>query len=366
MTTLFRTPDEYGLSLILGGAEGKLWDIAGVYASMARSLNRYNATRTQTKLDFYPPHYIATAPPTIEGKLNDHSWLNPAATWFTFDALTEVNRPEEDANWSKFSTSSRIAWKTGTSFGFRDGWAVGVTPKYVIAVWVGNATGEGRPGLTGIQTAAPILFDIFSMLRSPDWFEKPEQLMKQVRVCTQSGMRALDLCEGQQQWIPEAGLKSGACKYHRTVHLDASMKYRVSSDCASPSEMQHVSWFVLPPAMEFYYRVKNPLYKVLPPYLSGCSHQSSSYMEFVYPREETRLSLPTELDGRPGKIIFEIAHRSPTATVHWHLDEEFVGSTTGIHQLALNPSEGQHRVTCVDDNGETIMTKVEIVPSRNH
>ncbi len=365
MTTLFRTPDEYGLSLILGGAEGKLWDIAGMYASMARSLNRYNATRTQTKSDFHPPHYITQKSKSIEGKLNDHSWLDPAATWFTFDALTEVNRPEEDANWSKFSTSSRIAWKTGTSFGFRDGWAVGVTPKYVIAVWVGNATGEGRPGLTGIQTAAPILFDIFSMLRSPDWFEKPEQLMKQVRVCAQSGMRALDLCEGQKQWIPEAGLKSGACKYHRTVHLDASLKYRVSSDCASPSEMQHVSWFVLPPAMEYYYRVKNPLYKVLPPYLSGCTHQSSSYMEFVYPREETRLSLPTELDGRPGKIIFEIAHRSPTATVHWHLDEEFVGSTTGIHQLALNPSEGQHRVTCVDDNGETIMTKIEIVPSRN-
>lgn len=57
-----------------------------------------------------------------------------------------------------------IAWKTGTSYGFRDAWAVGVTPRYAVGVWVGNATGEGKPGLVGAQTAGPVLFDIFNYL----------------------------------------------------------------------------------------------------------------------------------------------------------------------------------------------------------
>lgn len=75
--------------------------------------------------------------------------------------MNELARPEEDANWEMYSTSQKIAWKTGTSFGFRDAWAVGVTPKYVVGVWVGNADGEGRPGLIGREVAAPIMFDVF-------------------------------------------------------------------------------------------------------------------------------------------------------------------------------------------------------------
>ena len=64
-----------------------------------------------------------------------------------------------------------IAWKTGTSYGFRDAWAVGVTPRYAVGVWVGNATGEGKPGLVGAQTAGPVLFDIFNLLPASSWFD---------------------------------------------------------------------------------------------------------------------------------------------------------------------------------------------------
>ena len=72
-----------------------------------------------------------------------------------------------------------IAWKTGTSYGFRDAWAVGVTPRYAVGVWVGNATGEGKPGLVGAQTAGPVLFDIFNYLPSSPWFERPDVYKRQ-------------------------------------------------------------------------------------------------------------------------------------------------------------------------------------------
>ena len=85
----------------------------------------------------------------------------------TLSALTEVNRPEE-IDWKSIPSMQTIAWKTGTSYGFRDAWAVGVTPRYTVGVWVGNATGEGKPGLVGAQTAGPVLFDIFSYLPSSE------------------------------------------------------------------------------------------------------------------------------------------------------------------------------------------------------
>ncbi|HEU4719702.1 MAG TPA: penicillin-binding protein 1C, partial [Bacteroidia bacterium] len=361
LTTITRPADDYGLSLILGGAEGTLWDLAGAYASMARTLTRYNKTGAYDKTDFHPPFYMPQKNETHEPQVGEHSYFDASAIWFTFDAMTEVTRPDEEVNWTEFLSSNKIAWKTGTSFGFRDGWAIGVTPKYVVAVWVGNADGVGRPGLTGINTAAPVLFDIFSMLRSPEWFAKPESDMAKVMICKESGCRATDLCDKEEQWIPKSGLHSQACPYHVLVHLDHTGKFQVTSDCEDPSDMQHVPWFVLPPTMEYYYKQKNPGYKTLPPFRKDCGGQPTHSMDFVYPREETQLYIPTELDGRPGKVVFEIAHRKPGTTVFWHLDDQYMGSTKGIHQFAMNPDPGEHKVTCVDENGESISMKFTIL-----
>lgn len=361
MTTITRPPDDYGLSLILGGAEGKLWDLSGVYASMARTLSRYSETGVYDKRDFHPPYYTPHAAPEGESPVGEHSYFDASAIWYTFEAMSEVTRPDEEVNWTDFLSSNKIAWKTGTSFGFRDGWAIGVTPKYVVAVWVGNADGEGRPGLVGVQTAAPILFDIFSLLRNNEWFKKPVNDMEKVWVCRESGCRALDICDKEEQLIPKSGLKSGPCPYHKLVHLDAGGNYRVTSECEDISRMQHISWFILPPTMEYYYKTKNPTYKILPPFRDGCGNSAGNAMDFVYPREETQLYIPVELDGRPGKVVFEIAHRKTGTKVYWHLDDQYMGSTDGLHQLAMNPEPGEHTVTCVDENGESISMKFEII-----
>jgi penicillin-binding protein 1C len=87
-------------------------------------------------------------------------------------------------------------------------------------------------------------------------------------------------------------------------------------------------------------------------------------MDFVYPREETMLYIPVELNGRPGKVIFEIAHRRPGTTVYWHLDDQYMGSTKDIHQFAMNPDPGKHVITAVDEFGESISMKCEIVSER--
>src|ERR1043165_6842507 len=151
MTTLNRPASHYGLSIILGGAEGSMWDMAGIYASMARTLNHYTQYKARYfTQDVHPVTCSITGKPKLNAKDGvNASVFGAGAIWSAFNAMEEVSRPDMEVNWTEFSSSQRIAWKTGTSFGFRDAWAIGCTPNHVVVTWAGNADGEGRPGLTG-------------------------------------------------------------------------------------------------------------------------------------------------------------------------------------------------------------------------
>ena len=220
-------------------------------------------------------------------------------------------RPGEEGLWQQFSSSQKIAWKTGTSFGFRDGWAIGLTPKNVVAVWVGNTDGEGRPGLVGIQTAAPILFDIFRLLPNTKWFEKPTYNFVYVPVCRQSGYRAnIDCPDVDTLFMPPNATKVALCPYHKIIHLDATGSFRVTASCESPSAMQHKSWFILSPAMEFYYKQRNMDYIPLPPFKPGCDFaESGKLIEIIYPQPDAKIYVPLEINGQRGSTVFTAAHR---------------------------------------------------------
>jgi penicillin-binding protein 1C len=331
---------------------------------MARTLNHYKTYEGKYDEDAYHPScYILQQKP--EPSLSQSAVFDAASIYLTFEAMVEVARPDEDAGWRQYTSSSRVAWKTGTSFGFRDGWAVGVTPKYVVGVWTGNADGEGRPGLIGLHTAAPILFDIFSVLKPVKWFSAPYEAMERITVCQQSGSRATEICSPVDTvYVQTKGLRSEPCKYHRLVHLDPTGSYRVNSNCEDVSNMQHQSWFVLPPAMEWYYKSKTPSYKALPPLRSDCESGGLASMEIIYPKTFSKIYVPVELDGKPGKTIFQVAHRNQGSTIYWHLDNTFIGSTQNVHQLGLNPDEGTHTLTLVDQDGESVAQQFEIISKR--
>lgn len=368
MSSLNKPPDHYGLSLILGGSEGTLWDITGMYASMARTLNHYGQyvswKNKYDRKDFHGPTYL---PDQSHAKnMEATSWLSAASIYQTFEALKEVYRPGEETGWQYFSGSKKIAWKTGTSFGFRDGWAVGVTPQYAVGIWVGNADGEGRPGLTGTETAAPVMFDIFSQLSGTGWFQQPNTEMQKVKICFKSGQRVSGSCEqGIDTWIGKVGLGSLPCSFHKTIHLSQDNKFRVHSDCESVNKIIHANWFVLPPIQEYYFKSKNITYKPLPPFRNDCQSSTTlAAMDLIYPKPNARIYIPRDLDGTPGRSVFELAHRSPTMKVYWHLDGEFVGETHKNHQMALNPEEGKHVLTLVDEAGEALEGRFQIISKR--
>ena len=329
ITTMNRDADHYGASLILGGAEATLQEICGMYALLAKQL--------ESGAELYD---VTEVPVSLSG------------LWFMFEAMSRLNRPEEEADWQQFESMKKIAWKTGTSFGGKDAWAIGVNPQYVVGVWVGNATGEGRSGMTGVGYAAPVMLRAFSHLRTSSWFEPPYDDMAEEAVCRASGHRASEYCtEVDTVPIPHSGVRSDICPYHKLVHLNKERTYRVNSSCYSLSEMINEPWFVLPPVQEYYYRQSHINYRPLPPMMAGCEGADIRPLDIIYPNHGAILYMPVDFEGKKQSIVCEATHHNSDAVIYWHLDNEYLGSTQYMHSMAIQPAPGLHTLTIVDDAG---------------
>lgn len=388
MTTLNRPADHYGLSLILGGTEGTLWDIANAYAGMAHAVTDYNRDGTYYEREnfrllhdhhpaernyFVKPdgqssnlfeNFAMAKNSALRSKQGESPVFNAGAAWLTLQALTNVNRPEE-LNRDFVPSVRRVAWKTGTSYGFRDAWSVGVTPKYLVAVWTGNASGEGRPGLTGARTSAQVMFDLFNILPATGWFETPYGELAEAAVCRESGQLQGMYCPESSidtLLIPSRGLQGAVCSYHRRVHLSDDGQYRVYEQCAGDRGIRSVSWFQLPPSWEWYYKQQHPGYRSLPPFSPECvsGNLSDAVMQFIYPYPGAILRITKQLDGSRGKAVFELAHRNPSTRVFWHLGTDYLGETSNIHQMELSPDPGEHTLTVVDENGISLSIRFEV------
>jgi penicillin-binding protein 1C len=352
--------NHYGLSLILGGAEVNLIDITSVYAGLARRLMSYNEMdNNYSKTSFFKSPIATSYKQFFSINENDFS---AAAIYETFEVLTEVNRPISQEGWKSFSSSRKIAWKTGTSFGNKDAWAIGVTPEYTIGIWVGNADGEGRPGLTGSNSAAPILFDVLDRLPNTTWFNKPRYDYIEQKICRLSGFKASVDCELTDiVEIPDAKSNTTVCPFHVVVHLDKAEKHRVNANCEKLSNIVTRKWFVLPPAQEWYYKIKLPLYKTIPPWRSDCINQDDKVMEFLYPMYPNKIYLAKDIGGKRTNAVFDLVHRTTSTKIYWHLDGHYLGSTQHFHQLEISARIGKHVIIVVDENGNELIKKFEIV-----
>ncbi len=354
--------NHYGLSLILGGAESNLWDLCKSYAAFSSTINHFNETSSEYFLnEFCEPTFFDSENIAFGKKSSEKTVFDAASIYLTYESLKEVNRPESDDNWEFFDDSKQIAWKTGTSYGFRDAWAIGTTKDYVVGVWVGNADGEGRPGLVGVQAAAPILFDVFDLLPNSQWFKKPFDEMQEIEICAKSGYRVSTNCDDKQlQFVQKSGLKTRPCPYHLLVHLDTNQNYQVNSSCEDLSKINHQSWFSLPPLMEYYYKKKNPFYKSLPAFRSDCLGENEFEMQFIYPKESSTIFLPKDFNEKVNELVLKVVHSKKNSTLFWYLDKTYIGQTNDIHNIAIIPEIGEHLISVVDKFGNELNRKVTI------
>jgi len=331
-----------------------------MYASFGRSLLSYTKNYGKYgKNDFQLCHYLKTNKDKSD-ELSSYSALSAGAVWYTLEALSTVNRPWGEIGWEYFASTHKIAWKTGTSFGSRDAWSVGVTPQYTVGVWVGNSSGEGRPGLTGVTHASPVMFEIFKYLNSSIWFEEPRSDMEHIPVCTQSGYRAGENCTAEMRFVPKQGIKVKVCPFHRSVFLDSTGTYRVTAACYPVAKMQVVPWFVLSPSQEYFFRKIHPEYSPLPPYKSDCIPPKEQVLDIMEPDNNSAIYIPRGTGGEAGMLIFEAVHRDPDATLFWHIDQEYIAETTGMHKIEVSPSVGKHTLTVEDNQGNIVQRRFKI------
>ncbi|MCP4420006.1 MAG: hypothetical protein GY805_25640, partial [Chloroflexi bacterium] len=196
-------------------------------------------------------------------KENQQQIISKGAAYLTLQMLKELNRPGSEYYWQQFQNQWPLAWKTGTSYGQRDAWAVGVNPQWTIAVWAGNFSGEGNPELAGSRSAGPILFDLFNMLpkeKNKQWFERPENELSDIKLCAWSGYLATEHCPNPViADAPRLMKTMRLCPWHRSLFVDENEKYEVCSLCWQERKYHKVQRLVLPADISQYLRQQGQL-----------------------------------------------------------------------------------------------------------
>ncbi|WP_024462154.1 penicillin-binding protein 1C [Marinimicrobium sp. LS-A18] len=344
VSTLHRPAEDYGLSLILGGAEGTLWELTNLYARMT-SMARAGTWPAEAQR-IHGEH----------GEAKGDPGLGQGAAWLTLQALLNVVRPGTDALWRDFSGSQAIAWKTGTSYGLRDAWAIGSNGRYTVGVWAGNAGGEPAPALSGQKSAAPVLFEVFAQLGNHRWFDRPTRALKTVSVCITDGYLAGGQCESREIDIPRHSHFQQVTPHYQRVQLDATGQYRVHAGCERVSAMVSADLFTLPPLQAHFWRLHHSDYRPVPPWRPDCLAAVHHYaddqpMDLLYPREGSQVYIPLELSGRRGRTVLQAVHRHPEGKLFWHLDDRYLGKTRLFHEQAVSLDPGWHKLRLVDGDG---------------
>ncbi len=341
-TTFNHDSEYYGLPLILGGGEITMWEAARAYADL---MNK--ACMEQSD---FP--------------------ISTGSSWITVNVLSTGIRPEDEANWQKYANSKRIAWKTGTSNGNRDAWAIGITREYTVAVWIGNANGMGNPDLKSVSTSAPVMFDIFSVLPKTSWPDIPYDDLTEQTVCSHSGFAASPDCkETKSIFRSRAAVTPELCPYCKKISFTFDKKYRATTEDLTGEKAGIYNGtlptiekrFVLPPNLEYWYKNTSVVYSSLPDFVPWHHSTSADNLSIVFPEPNAKIIIPVEIDGTQGAMVMQAAVRSSDTFVYWDVDGIYLGYTEKVHEMTISPDPGTHILTVTDSNGNILKRKFEIL-----
>ncbi|QQS07037.1 MAG: penicillin-binding protein 1C [Fibrobacterota bacterium] len=379
MWHLFRPADDYGLALALGSGEASLVELVGMYAGLgsnglAQPMD-LGASLDGSRLRVGGPPLGGGAKGSLEsahkaflaamgGPGRKEQVLSPGATWLTLKAMRIGGRIEEEAAWKAFAAGRSVAWKTGTSFGHRDAWTIGITPRWVVGVWAGNPRGDGRPQLWGSKAAAPLMFRILPLLPQDGraWPEPPSELVR-VGVCSLSGLRRSPICPpGDAVLATPAGKAAPQDSFYQILQFDSARAFQVDAACQPLDRQVRETLLVAPVGAGSYYREVFPgRLPQLPPVRPDChdvARQAS--MEVLLPEENTTLTLPIDLSGEPERMVVELRHRDRAIGIRCFLDGRDLGMETRFRSWSARPAPGTHVLVCSDEAGESVRRRFRV------
>lgn len=323
----------YGLALVLGGGEVTMEELAQLYAMLANE-GRWQALR-----------YLAGEKSPPGGGI---SLLSPSAAFITLDMLRQTPRPDTYG-----PARPAVAWKTGTSWGFRDAWTAGVFGPYVLVVWVGNFDGMSNPAFIGIEAAAPLFLRIVDALRaerldpgSPA-ITQPGDLQK-VEICTASGELPNEYClRRSQAWFIAGKSPAKTSTLHRAIWIDQRNGKLACGP--GPHVRQEIIEFWPSDMQAIFRQAGMPLRQ---PPSGDCGNEALPDMDAPHIVSPLRGVVHLQRLGRQEPIYLRAEAGPKAGTLHWFADDALVGSSQPGEVLAWQPPQvANYTIRVVDQRG---------------
>ncbi|RPJ06382.1 MAG: hypothetical protein EHM28_10160, partial [Spirochaetaceae bacterium] len=351
ITTLFRHADDYGLPLIIGGAEANLFELAAAYRGLAR-LGEFEPITIIERENYQ----IQKGPERL---------ISRGACYMTLQILNDLKRPGAEYYWEQYNNQWPIAWKTGTSFGQRDAWAIGVTPEWTVAIWIGNFTGEGNANLKSGEMAGSLMLDIFNSLpKNPSlaWFQRPEDDLKKIEICSETGYLAgPDCLKTSFVDAPASQPTLPICPYHIGIYVDDTGEFQVCSRCWEPGHYKRESILVYTPDVMQFLRENGKIIPHVPPHNPYCLELTGTNpLQVIYPSQNARLWIPRDYSGALEHLVLRAAHRDSSQRLYWYIDGVYFGTTVENHVLPVELPKGAHSLAIVDSTGNRVQTDFNI------
>jgi penicillin-binding protein 1C len=333
-----------GLSLILGGCGTTLEELTGLFSSFAND-------------------GLFIAPSYVQDDTSKHTTrvISPAANFMIDEILSRINRPDFPVNWTSTEKMPKIAWKTGTSYGKRDGWSIGYNKHYTIGVWTGNFSGLGAADLSGANIATPLLFKIFNTIdydADEEWFSKPADCDIR-QVCSETGLIPSDHCTNiiTDYFIPLIS-SSKTCDNWQEVMVSADQKISYCKSCA-PESGYKKSWFkIIPPEMQSWFEENRIPYQKIPPHNPDC--------ELIFKGAAPVINSPVNgmeylIDKKnPEPLQLTCRTANDVTKVYWYINNKFYKSCNAGEKQFFIPTEGSVKISCTDDKGRNRDIKIRV------
>lgn len=329
----------YGLSLAIGGAEVTLLDITTLYAALARD-GRYAP---------YEFRHVREAS-------HESPLLSPGASYLTRQALSLRDRPDFPSRRSRSHLGAQFFWKTGTSFQYRDAWAVGGNANHTIGVWVGNFDGHGVHALVGAERAAPLLFDLFDGVGHETQAQVtaaepsvPTEL-SEVEVCAESGYVAGAACPHKLPTLARlATVPVTRCAMHQHVEVDVDSGHAVCALCRVGRRTETRVVKRLPAAVA---RLKGLAFMAAPSHSPTCPHvQEQPRARIRAPHHGSTVWLVPGLAPSQQQIPLEV-DADENRQLYLFVNGKLVGPVIPKERQWLTPARGTLEVKVVDAEGQ--------------
>jgi penicillin-binding protein 1C len=337
---------DYGLPLVLGACEVSLMELSNLYATLARE-GVYRPINQIHGSDPNPPEQL----------------LSRESCYIISTILAELQRPDLPTTWEFTRDLPTVAWKTGTSYGRRDAWAVGYNPKFTIGVWAGNFSGESSPYLVGAEAAAPLMLSLFRETggsADPTWFKKPGGVG--VRdVCTVSGCVPGKYCPSirQELYIPQVS-SCAICPVHRQLIVDRHTGHMLCRACTHGKQVDSIiveEW----PARLSAWLLEHGAIPHTPghnPLCRGVIVDDNPVI--VSPENGAVFEIQAAIPREYQKILLEASAALNARKLHWFLDKELYASAPVGSPIFYAPRPGRHTLMCVDDLGRSSRISFEV------